>query len=388
MSITTQKLTVLTYTGTDDIFVEKVEVSELSECFAKLKRTESYVQKTLEYIQLYGERNIQYPYTNYIVYYNGKPIILFFEYQAQSLGIAALFLSAHTCLDTSLFDHLDAKLGLKQKRANEFLLINHDNCWYERDYLPEGLVINANDLDGHTSLMSYRLGYPKQNLSRLPDNLTIKGTVNISSPVEKIPNNLRVEGSLYLSEMQCKEVGTNLVVTEELVLSDTPIVHPLSCQTLTLKERTIDMDLSLVKGLVNINVDHSKVPSNITIPGHCLISNEIEPEQELSRITANTVSIVAFKITKLSEIQWDKLKLINLEDLVSITAIQVNSLHLDDCPTLHSIDRLVLSRDLVVNRCHRIRLPDYGIVYGNMHFKKTIIPIPLTFGCFGEISFE
>lgn len=370
----------------ENIRIQTIRWTEFSFYFVKLGRTELYIQATLDYVRRYADKRQVFPYEYEIiaVNQNNKPILVLFKYAGATLQAKAIFLLAYTCLSSDLYDYLDKELELTKIKANEILIQGYD-CWYEQDYLPDNLIIDSALLHRQTSLMASRSGNNKQNLSRLPNNLTIKGNFSPIVTIKKIPDNLRVEGSLNLVGLKSTEIGENLVVTDELTIANTPVNHRLTCHTLSLVARTTDLDMTLIDGLEDLNIDNSKVPDNINIPGICVILNDPSVETKIRNITAHTISLTA-SVQKLTNLSCDTLDL-EVKSLTAVPEVKVKSLRLSNCPDLQNFDRLSVEEDMRVWGCPKLQLPEYGIVYGNMYLDTTL-PIPKTFCCLGQIKVE
>lgn len=140
-----------------------------------------------------------------------------------------------------------------------------------------------------------------QNITELPDNLTVNGSISLSDTnIDKLPNNLIVKGSLFASYTYITEIPYSLKVENSIFLDHTPITElPYNLTVggyLNLTDTSIavlpdnltvsnSLNISNTKvvklpdslrfgwGLILNDTKFTELPDNLTIPGRLVLND-------------------------------------------------------------------------------------------------------------------
>ena len=109
--------------------------------------------------------------------------------------------------------------------------------------LPDNLTVNG------------LLNLINSNIKELPDNLTVNGSLWLeNTKIERLPENMSIKGGLWLEKTNIERLPDNLTVKSDLNLSDTPI-------------KELPMGLKVGKDLILSNTSIKELPDNLTVGG-------------------------------------------------------------------------------------------------------------------------
>ena len=99
------------------------------------------------------------------------------------------------------------------------------------------------------------------NITKLPDNLTVKGFLDLScTNITQLPDNLTINGSLYLCHTKISQLPNNLTLNGNLSLFYSPITK-------------LPNNLTVRRSLNLAYTPITKLPSNLTVGGYLAIKN-------------------------------------------------------------------------------------------------------------------
>lgn len=109
--------------------------------------------------------------------------------------------------------------------------------------LPDNLTVNG------------LLNLINSNIKELPDKLTVNGSLWLeNTKIERLPENMSIKGGLWLEKTNIERLPDNLSVKTDLNLSDTPI-------------KELPMGLTVGKDLILSNTPIKELPKNLTVGG-------------------------------------------------------------------------------------------------------------------------
>ncbi len=213
---------------------------------------------------------------------------------------------------------------------------------------------------GECLIINDHLGLEFSIIKEIPDHIIIKGNLDLSDTkqLQKIGDNVCIEGNLIIRNSSIMTLGTNLKVLGDLELYDCPI-----------KSLPIDID---VKGRLEIcSIKGFKLPKELSVTNHLYISN-----CDMSDIPEELV------------IGGD-MHLSSCNNLKEISNIHVGrDLVIHSCNLLSSVSKLQIQRDLKIFGCVGLNVfPSDASVGRNLWIKNTNLQqLPSPFSVKGDLD--
>lgn len=286
-----------------------------------------------------------------------------------------------------------------------------------RDYAQELNLVFAIPVDPNHLVRDSQGNYYLKSKLKAHTTIIGNGKFDAYDFVEWLPDHLTIQGSLVgLEYLACKKFPDDLTVTEDLSLIDLSdnvspgsrlsvgktlylsnhMPNSLECKFLHLKgcQAQVLPNLKSYKVREDLTIEKSQPRImqclwGLTLPYSLFLRNNHWVEKKVKNIsTEKWLYLTNNDIGSIGPVRCHKLMVHNelyLTEVQEGCVVEADASFIN-CPALDRLpDHLVIGGDLTLTKTGITKLPDRGIVFGNIKHNSPLV-IPKGFCCFGSVE--